>query len=335
MNDPTRQKALWGGRRWHLGFVLTAALWLVVGGVGHEEAVRAALPAAAAPAAAPTPVAPGTPGGSAAAGAGSAIPVVPANGTPGSASPVPPTAQTTTLGPAAAGEGATTATPVGVVELQPAPRVIVTADGIAAESDHDAIVGGWGIDVRPVATTVPVFSRRASMGCPLAAATVNGGAAAPGGTALDCPPIAMSMLGVRHWVNRNLAWTVGAALALGGGTQNGRLLDTYLGFGPGAGVSLLLGNWKHLAVAASPSLALVWFRAAKSVPTTYVADLRADLEGELHFGFIGVPALSLGIRSGVLLRLERAADLTLWSAGVSGATTLRGLVSDLSLRYYF
>ena len=322
MSDPTGLK-----------FVRTAMLWLIVGGVG--QGAHAASPAAGAPAATPAPAAPGAPAGTTIPGAGPANPVVPASATPGAASPVPPTAQTTTMGPAPTGEGATTAPAVGVVELQPAPRVIVTADVLPAESDHDAIVGAWGIDVRPVATTLPVFSRRVSMGCPLAATATSGGAAAPGGTAVDCPPIAVSMLGVRHWVNRNLAWTVGAALALGGGTQNGRLLDTYLGFGPGAGVSLLLGNWRHLAVAASPSLALVWFRAAGSAPTTYVADLRADLEGELHFGFIGVPALSLGIRSGVLLRLERAADLTLWSAAVSGATTLRGLVSDLSLRYYF
>ena len=143
------------------------------------------------------------------------------------------------------------------------------------------------------------------------------------------------MLGVRHWVNRNLGLNGGVALALGGGKQGDRLLDSYFGFGPAVGLSILLGNWRHLSVAASPALSLVWFKAAGSAAATYVADLRADLEGELHFGFIGVPALSVGIKSGVALRLEKAADLTLWSAGVSGVTTPRGLVSDLTLRYYF
>jgi hypothetical protein len=143
------------------------------------------------------------------------------------------------------------------------------------------------------------------------------------------------MLSVRHWLNRNFAVNAGIALALGGGKQGDRLLDSYFGFGPGVGMSILLGNWRHLSVAASPSLSFVWFKAAGSAPATYVTDLRADLEGELHFGFIGVPALSLGMRSGVALRLEKAADLTMWSVGVSGATTLEGLVSDLTLRYYF
>ena len=98
---------------------------------------------------------------------------------------------------------------------------------------------------------------------------------------------------------------------------------------------MLLGNWRHLAVAASPSLAFVVWKGASSADSTYVAELRADLEGELHFGFIGVPALSLSLRSGLLLRLEHAGDTTLWSAGVAGATTLRSLVSDLTVRYYF
>ena len=143
------------------------------------------------------------------------------------------------------------------------------------------------------------------------------------------------MLSVRHWVTRNLALNAGVALALGGGSQGDRLLDTYFGFGPGVGLSILLGNWRHLAIAASPDLSLVWFKAAGSADATYVVDLRAELEGELHFGFIGVPALSLGLRSGMSLRMEKSTELTQWAAGMSGATTLRALVSDLTLRYYF
>ena len=38
--------------------------------------------------------------------------------------------------------------------------------------------------------------------------------------------------------------------------------DTYFGVGPIVGLSLLLGNWRHLAVSASPELAYVWFRPA-------------------------------------------------------------------------
>ena len=140
---------------------------------------------------------------------------------------------------------------------------------------------------------------------------------------------------MRHWLGRNLAINGGLAFALGGGNAAGRLLDSYFGFGPIVGISVLLGNWRHLAVMASPELSFVMFKAAGSARTAYVTDLRAVLEAELHFGFIGAPALSLGIRSGLLLRLEHADDVTLWSVGVSGATSVRGLLTDLSLRYYF
>ena len=205
------------------------------------------------------------------------------------------------------------------------PRVVPTADVADVESDHDSVVGAWGIEVRRVETSLPVFARRPSTGCPLTTA----------GADPVCPPVSVGLLGVRHWLGRNLALNVGAALALGGGSERGRLLDSYLGLGPEVGVSVLLGNWKHLAVLASPGLAFIWFKAAGSADATYVFDMRADLEAELHFGFIGVPALSLGIRSGVLFRLEHTAEISVWSTEVAGATSLRGLVSDLLLRYYF
>jgi hypothetical protein len=241
-------------------------------------------------------------------------------------SPVPPTAQAPVSAvPADANVAASEAEQAAV------QRVVPVADATAAASDHDAVVGAWGIEVRPVAATLPVFARRASTGCPTAPAAVPGAPV----TTVDCPAISVGMLGVRHWLGSNLAVDAGIALAMGGGSDSGRLLDSYFGFGPAVGLAVLLGNWRHLAVMASPSVQMVVFKGAGSADTTYVADLRADLEGELHFGFIGVPALSLGIRSGVLLRLEHAADVSLWSAGVAGATTVRGLVSDLSLRYYF
>lgn len=198
-------------------------------------------------------------------------------------------------------------------------------------------------------TTLPVFARRAATGC-AEPPSLGSGAAGVGSTvtapvppassaapapATVCPDVAVSMLGGRHWFTRNLALNAGAALVLGGGSQDNRLLDTYFGLGPTVGLSVLLGNWRHLAVAASPAVSFVWFKAAGAAASTYLFDLRAELEAELHFGFIGLPALSVGLRSGVLLRLEKSTQVTLWAAGVSGATTVRGLVNDLSLRYYF
>jgi hypothetical protein len=204
-------------------------------------------------------------------------------------------------------------------------RHVPTLDVTAAESDHDAVRDAWGVQVRPVATRLSAFGLRAGTGCPTAAATASGA----------CPPIAVSDLVVRRWVGRDLAWNGGLAFALGGGSESGRLLDTYFGIGPVVGMSILLANWRHLAISANPEVQVVIFKGARSEATAYVADVMADLEAELHFGFIGVPALALGIRSGLGFRLEHAGDATVWSIGVGGATTVRAFFEDLALRYYF
>jgi len=250
-------------------------------------------------------------------------------------SPSPPAPPTET--PPVA-EGATSVpVPPGVPEgaavppAAPIERRVATADVATFESDHDAVRDSWGVEVRPVATRLPVFGLRAMTGCPAALTT----AGATGAAAGVCPPVSASALVARRWVGRNVALDGGLALALGGGSDSGRGLDTYFGAGPVLGVSVLLANWRHVAIAAGPDLTVVVFRAAGSAATAYVAELRTSLEAELHFGFIGASALSLGIRSGLAFRLEHAADATAWSVGVAGATTVRALFEDIALRYYF
>ena len=79
---------------------------------------------------------------------------------------------------------------------------------------------------------------------------------------------------------------------------------------------MLLGNWRHLAIGASPELSCVWFRpAGGDAPSTLLVGMRAALEGELHFGFVGVPALSIGLPAGAALQYERAPTAHLWSVG--------------------
>jgi hypothetical protein len=285
------------------------------------SALAQAVPA---PPAAPPPLPPASTPPAGAPRPGAAPPGPAAGPAAPAPSPVPPTSVPAPPAPPPAPVEAPVAAHDDEEPAAP-PRVVPTADAVGKESDHAAVVGAWGIEVRPVATTLPVFARRSTTGCP----------SASGAPEAACPAVPVSMLGVRHWLGPNLALNGGIALALGGGRDSGRLLDSYFGLGPSVGASVLLGNWRHLAIAASPSLTFVVWKAASSADSTYVADLRADVEGELHFGFIGVPALALSLRSGLLLRLEHAGDTTLWAAGVAGATTLRSLVSDLTVRYYF
>jgi hypothetical protein len=216
-----------------------------------------------------------------------------------------------------------TEAPAPTVPDVPAPPI----DAAPAESDHDLVRDRWGVVVRPVASTLSVTRLRPATGCPTALAASDG--------ERSCPTVSVASLSARRWLDRAVALDVGLALSMGGGRQTGQLLDTYFGFGPVIGTSILLANWKHVAVAASPELSVLIFKGAGSAKTAYVADLSANVEAELHFGFIGAPSLSVGIRSGLLFRLEHAEDATLWSVGAAGTTTISSLFHDVALRYYF
>jgi hypothetical protein len=209
------------------------------------------------------------------------------------------------------------AAPSGLIVPGPIP----IADAEPAPSDHDAVVGHWGIEARRLSPGPYPLTLRPSRGCP--------------STATAPCTVDLGLIGVRHWINRDLAFNVGVALALGGGKEGVRTLDSYVGGGPQLGVTLLLGTWRHLAVGASPQLGVFFFKpGGGSTTSTVVVDLRAALEGELHFGFVGVPALSVGMATGLGFRYESTPDASVWSIGVVGPTSAWGVLTDLFLRYY-
>ena len=261
---------------------------------------------------------------------GADAPLAPPPLVPASPPPAAPAAPSDS-GPAAAPPAPAAPGPAAAPEPSLAERRVPTLDAAAAESDHDTVRDSWGVQVRPVATRLAVFGLRQGTGCPAAQAT-----APATGTGLPaCPPVTVSALSARRWIGRNVAIDGGLALALGGGSEGGRLLDTYFGLGPVIGAEVLLANWRHVAVVAGPELTFVAFKGASSADTAYLLELLGSIEAEMHFGFIGAPALSLGVRSGLAFRLEHAVDATQWSVGVGGATTVRGLFEDVALRYYF
>jgi hypothetical protein len=216
-----------------------------------------------------------------------------------------------------AAPAAATAAPPAAARPAPVP----TADATAAPSDHDAVVEHVGIEVRRLDPVPFALALRTPNGCPVAQTT-------------PCT-VDMGAIEARYWATRNLGLAGGLALAFGGGRDLGRSLDTYFGIGPVVGMSLLLGNWRHLAVSASPDASIVWFRPAGGATSTWLIDLRAAVEGELHFGFIGVPALSVGIVSGLGFRFESTPDTRVWSVAIIGANSVASTLSTLFLRYYF
>src|SRR5262249_22010394 len=85
-------------------------------------------------------------------------------------------------------------TPPAVV-AQPLPAVA----SVSPTTDHDSIVGHWGVEARQVA----VFQRTLLQ---------------ESGCETSCPQ-AVNLLGVRHWSKERYAWTAGLALATGGGSS--------------------------------------------------------------------------------------------------------------------
>jgi hypothetical protein len=198
---------------------------------------------------------------------------------------------------------------------------VPTGDAATAVSDHDTVVGHVGIEVRRIDAGPFGFDLRPGTGCPAVQTTpcrVNLGA-----------------LSLRWWQSRNLALSGGLALGMGGGRDQGRALDSYVGVGPILGLSLLLGNWRHLAVSASPEASFVWFKpGGDSTSSTKVVTLRGQLEGELHFGFIDVRALSVGLATGVAFNYVSVADARVWSVGVVGPGSVWDVITNLFVRYY-
>jgi hypothetical protein len=209
----------------------------------------------------------------------------------------------------------------------PPPAVVVAPEG--GPTDHDLVVGRWGIEAKQVG----VFQR-----------SPGNDPACDGGT--DCP-LRLNAFSLRRWHSPTYAWNAGLVLGIGGGSRSQmgmtRSWDTYFGFGPTVGASFLLTSWKHLAVSASPQLDFVFFMPRGSGSKTFLINARGLVEGELHLGFIGLPELSVGTASGLVVGFRGVTKptanpgglATQWDIGFSGPQSLWGLVTNVYLRFYF
>lgn len=278
-------------RRVLLGTFAVLAFGTTTQARAQQSPATAAAPAPGAPDPAPASVA--VPPSEAAAAAAAATPQV----TPPSSSAVPPARSDEGAGP------------------------IPTSDEHPAASDHDAVVGHYGIQVRRLDPGPLPLALRPGLGCAADMSTT-------------CT-VTLGAIGARYWTTRNLAWNGYLAFGSGGGSSGAQGLDTYFGAGPIVGLTLLLGNWRHLAIGASPELAVVWFRpGGTGSGTTTLVQMRAALEAELHFGFVGVSALSVGLVAGADLQYESTPGAHLWSVGMIGAGSVWDTLTDLFLRYY-
>ncbi|HEY0708019.1 MAG TPA: hypothetical protein VGG33_14545 [Polyangia bacterium] len=247
---------------------------------------------------------------------------------PQPAPPAPPAAPPAPAAPALPTEAAPVTYQAPTVAGSPAVNPVI-GDG---NSDHDSIVGLWGIEARRLGG----FRRSAGQdpGC-------------------GDPCLAdLNSLGVRKWMSSHYAYNLGLAIGVGGGsrraTTGNQTFDTYLGFGPTIGASFLAANWKHLAVSISPQLDAVYFLPSSSGKKSLLINVRSVIEGEVHLGMIGLPAASVAVSTGLtgsFLKVTKgtspaaAADpdttSARWSIGVTGPVSLWDLVTNATLRYYF
>jgi hypothetical protein len=207
---------------------------------------------------------------------------------------------------------------------------VVGLGGVGSSgTDHDSIVGRWGVEARFLGEFQRTPGNDLSCGA-------------------DCP-IRLNAMAVRKWSTSHYAWSAGLALGVGGGGRYDmtkgavQSWDTYLGVGPTVGANFLLANWQHLAVSLSPQMDAVVFIPRGSGPKSFLLNLRGLIEGELHLGFIGIPQLSVGTSSGLVTSLKTVSKAAMtasgtssqWDIGFSGPQSLWGLVTNAYLRFYF
>ncbi len=214
--------------------------------------------------------------------------------------------------------------------MRVAPFALMTLFAAApamAQTDHDQVVGRWGIEARHIATFQRTPGQDAACG-------------------VNCP-VDVNSLGVRHWVRDRFAWTAGLAFGMGGGSTTTTAAkgswDTYLGVGPTGGATFLLRSWKHVAVGLSPQIDVLFFMPGGSRAKTFLVNARGLVEAEVHLGFIGLPELTLSLASGVAIGYRGVTKpattdtgtASAWSVGLSGPESIKALVSNVALRFYF
>jgi hypothetical protein len=211
--------------------------------------------------------------------------------------------------------------------------------------DHEKVVGSFAIGYMGVSQI------------PLAAAAATGGTLARND--LSAP-----VIGMRYWINRTVGIDAGIGLGIASGsveTSTGAAstsVDKASRFGMAfhAGVPLALANGKHYSFEVIPEANFGFasstvkppFGAPAGTPDLDLSGLRLDVGAragaEVHFGFIGVPQLSLIATVGLYVRHERvkaeqgpaSATDTNTTFGTSVQSDPWALfVNNISALYYF
>ena len=208
------------------------------------------------------------------------------------------------VAPAALAQEGTVTPPAGEGTLPP-PKVTTKttvetgAAGAKKEdedptSDHEKVVGHFGVGYFGI-TDIPI---------------------AAGSTgAVTRDTVKAPVIGVRYWLGEKLGLDIGLGLGINGGsteTVNGNVTTTTdqagrFGMAIHGGVPLVLAHQKHYKFLLVPELNLGFATQTETPPnptnapnapgdisrTGFHLDIGARIGSEIHFGFIGIPQLSL------------------------------------------
>lgn len=162
-----------------------------------------------------------------------------------------------------------------VVAADPPPPVYPTEAPAAGASDHDAVVGRLAVGY-------------------LGRSELQIGASAEGGTALSAP-----VIGVRYWLDPGMGLDLGLGFGLEGGSSkvNDTEVDSpsFWGLILHGGVPLALATGRHYVFEIIPE-ANVGFGSGSGEDidhSGFQLDVGARAGAEIHFGFMGLPELSL------------------------------------------
>lgn len=168
--------------------------------------------------------------------------------------------------------------------------------------DHSDAVGHFGVGFFGV-MTIPV------MDC-------GTGAVCMPNTNLD---LSAPTIGLRYWLNDSLGLEGAVGLRIASGS-NGPINASQIGFAVHGGVPLALAHSRHFVFELVPQLNFgvasgsievpVGMGTSKTVVSGMLIEVGAKVGAEIHFGFMGLPQLSLQGTVGLMLRHEsRSADI--------------------------
>lgn len=235
--------------------------------------------------------------------------------------------------------------------MPPAP-----APPVDERTDHTKIVGKFGVSWLGISEI------------PIADATPTGTASQPGlspNDRVDIKTVSAPVLGVRYWLNGFLAVEPGIGFNYTGGSTKSDLAGqkaevdkkstTAMMFHVGA--PMAFASAKHLALLVIPEVNIGFARSnVKSLitdngpPDAHLSGLRIDagarVGAEMHFGFMGMPELSLEGSVGLLYSWQRASaevakqqvtdtNVQLTTSSFSNPWDIFRGIGTVAARYYF